>query len=85
VIAGAWLGAIGRRGEDLIAAGLLMFAGHVDQEELDKWVRVGWERRRGASVPYPDSEETSSILSMAGDWWGSVTRRGRPATVDQSC
>jgi hypothetical protein len=57
VIAGAWLGAIGRRGEDLIAAGLLMLAGHVDQQELDRWVRVGWERRRGASVPYPHSEE----------------------------
>jgi hypothetical protein len=57
VMAGAWLGAIGRRGEDLIAAGLLMLAGPVDQQELDEWVRVGWERRRGAAVPYPDSEE----------------------------
>jgi hypothetical protein len=57
VIAGAWLGAIGRRGEDLIAAGLLMLAGHVDQQELAEWVRVGWARRRGSSVPYPDSEE----------------------------
>ena len=38
------LGAIGRRGEDLIAAGLLMLAGHVDQQELDRWGRAGWER-----------------------------------------
>jgi len=57
VIAGAWLGAIGRGGEDLIAAGLLMLAGPVDQQKLDEWIRVGWERRRGSSVPYPDSEE----------------------------
>jgi hypothetical protein len=57
VIAGAWLGGIGRRGEDLIAAGLLMLAGPVDQQELDEWIRTGWERRRGASVPYPDDEE----------------------------
>jgi hypothetical protein len=40
-----------RRGEELIAAGLLMLAGPVDLDELDKWVRVGWERR-----PYPDGE-----------------------------
>jgi hypothetical protein len=33
-----------------------MLAGHVDLDELDKWVRVGWERRRGASNPYPDGE-----------------------------
>ena len=45
VVAGAWFGGIGRRGEDLIAAGLLMLAGAVDLDELDKWLRVGWERR----------------------------------------
>jgi hypothetical protein len=44
-------------GEELIAAGLLMLAGAVDLDELDRWVRIGWERRRGASVPYPDSED----------------------------
>ena len=43
-------------GEELIAAGLLMLAGHVDLDELGYWVRVGWERRRGASNPYPDGE-----------------------------
>jgi hypothetical protein len=32
----------------LIAAGLLMLAGHVDLDELDRWVRVGWERQGGA-------------------------------------
>jgi hypothetical protein len=56
VIAGWWFADASRRGEDLIAAGLLMLAGHVDLDELDKWVRVGWERRRGASNPYPDGE-----------------------------
>jgi hypothetical protein len=46
-----------QRGEELIAAGLLMLAGHTDLDELDSWLRVGWERRRGASVPYPDSHD----------------------------
>jgi hypothetical protein len=31
---------------------LLLLAGHTDLDELDKWMRVGWERRRGASVEY---------------------------------
>jgi hypothetical protein len=56
IIAGSWFAGIGKRGEDLIAAGLLMLAGHTDLGELDKWVRIGWERRRGASDPYPDGE-----------------------------
>jgi hypothetical protein len=51
-IAGSWLAGPARRGEDLIAAGLLMLAGHVDLDELDNWVRIGWERRRGADIPY---------------------------------
>jgi hypothetical protein len=33
-----------------------MLAGHVDLEELDKWVRVGWEHRRGSTVPYGFSD-----------------------------
>jgi hypothetical protein len=41
-----------RRGEELIAAGLLMLAGPIDLDELDQWMRVGWERRRGTDVPY---------------------------------
>ena len=51
-IAGSWFAGTARRGEDLIAAGLLMLAGPVDLDELDKWVRIGWERRRGADIPY---------------------------------
>ena len=57
VIAGSWFASAARRGEDLIAAGLLMLAGHVDLDELDNWLRIGWERRRGANVPYPESED----------------------------
>ena len=56
-IAGSWFAGIGKRGEDLVAAGLLMLAGYTDLAELDNRVRVGWERRRGASEPYPDSED----------------------------
>jgi hypothetical protein len=51
-IAGWWFAGAARRGEELIAAGLLMLAGHVDLEELDRWVKIGWERRLGATVPY---------------------------------
>jgi hypothetical protein len=52
VIAGSWFSSTARRGEELIAAGLLMLAGPVDLDELDRWVRVGWERRRGVTVLY---------------------------------
>jgi len=51
-IAGSLFSSAARRGEDLIAAGLLMLAGPVDLDELDRWMRIGWERRRGADVPY---------------------------------
>jgi hypothetical protein len=56
ILAGSWFSSAARRGEDLIAAGLLMLAGPVDLDELDRWMRIGWERRRGATVPYPDGE-----------------------------
>jgi hypothetical protein len=36
----------------VIAAGLLMLAGPVDLDELDKWIRVGWERRIGATSEF---------------------------------
>jgi hypothetical protein len=55
-IAGSWFSSITRRGEDLIAAGLLILAGPVDLDELDRWMRVGWERRRGATVPFGPSD-----------------------------
>jgi hypothetical protein len=41
-----------RRGEELIAARLLMLGGHIDLDELDRWIKIGWERRRGSTVPY---------------------------------
>jgi hypothetical protein len=52
VIAGSWFSSPVRRGEDLVAAGLLLLAGRVDLDELDRWMRVGWARRRGADIPY---------------------------------
>src|SRR5688572_4819558 len=52
ILAGAWFSSPVRRGEELIAAGLLMLPGPVDLDELDQWMRVGWERRRGTDVPY---------------------------------
>jgi hypothetical protein len=51
-----------RRGEDLIAAGLLMLAGHVDLDELDHWVRVGWERTHGASVATPGQRGSRNVV-----------------------
>jgi hypothetical protein len=51
-LAGGWFASGVRRGEELIAAGLLMLAGPIDLDELDQWMRVGWERRRGTDVPY---------------------------------
>jgi hypothetical protein len=51
ILAGSWFSSAARRGEDLIAAGLLMLAGPVDLDELDKWMRTGWERRRCSVRP----------------------------------
>jgi hypothetical protein len=31
-----------------------MLPGHVDLDELDRSIRIGWERNRGGTVPYPD-------------------------------
>jgi hypothetical protein len=56
ILAGSWFSSGARRGEDLISAGLLMLAGPVDLDELDRSMRVGWERRRGALDPYPAGE-----------------------------
>ena len=56
-IAGAWFATRIWRGEELVAAGLLMFAGYVDLDELDRWVRIGWERRRGSTTGLSTSAE----------------------------
>src|SRR5215216_635612 len=55
IIAGWWFASPVRQGHELIAAGLLMLAGYVDLDELDRWVRVGWERRRGSTSSLPAS------------------------------
>jgi hypothetical protein len=34
-----------------------MLAGPVDLDELDKWLRVGWERRRGATSEFGFEED----------------------------
>jgi hypothetical protein len=57
VIAGSWFADSARRGEDLIAAGLLMLSGHVDLDDLDKWIRVGWERSRGATSEFGGDQD----------------------------
>jgi hypothetical protein len=55
-IAGWWFAGAARRGEELIAAALWMLAGPVDLDELDKCVRIGWERQRGVTVPFDLSD-----------------------------
>jgi hypothetical protein len=52
VMAGWWFASKERLGHELIAAGLLMLAGRTDLDELDRWMRVGWERRRGSTSEY---------------------------------
>jgi hypothetical protein len=51
----------GAAGHELIAAGLLMLAGPVDLDELDKWMRIGWERRRGATSEYGFRRELTMV------------------------
>jgi hypothetical protein len=29
-----------------------------DSKASDRWMRIGWERRRGADIPYPDDDES---------------------------
>ena len=52
VIVGGWFSSKVRRGEELIAAGLLMLAGPVDLDALEKVLRVCWERRRAATSDF---------------------------------
>jgi hypothetical protein len=87
-IAGSWFAGAARRGGELIAAGLLLLAGHVDLEELDRWVRVGWERRRGSTIPYgPTAASTGSgrpaaLRSAAGR---ARAPGRRPARTPAAC
>ena len=52
VIAGVWFAGNAKHGHELVAAGLLLLTGPVDLDELDQWLRIGWERRRGTDIPY---------------------------------
>jgi hypothetical protein len=38
-----------------------MLAGRVDLDELDRWVRIGWERNRGATEPYAQLANSSMV------------------------
>jgi hypothetical protein len=79
IVAGSWFATPVRRGEDLVAAGLLMLAGHVDLDQLDHWVRVGWERTRGASVPSRTARMTPNRAVRRPETRpGLMVRHGRP-------
>jgi hypothetical protein len=43
----------------------LLPAGHVDLDDLDRWVRVGWERRLGASKPRSVTRRSGSAFGGA--------------------
>jgi hypothetical protein len=79
IIAGWWFAGLGRRGEELIAAGLLMLAGPVDLDELDRWMRIGWERSRGADIPYGDKPANNTHSRRAFSQPFSVYHSGLSA------
>jgi hypothetical protein len=58
-IADSWFASAARRGEDLIAAGLLMLAAHVDIDELDRWVRIGLGTSAGSISAVPREQLTA--------------------------
>jgi hypothetical protein len=69
-IAGAWFATRVRKGHEMIAAGLLMLAGPVDLDELDRWKRTGWERRGTAESygPTVAPPKTHQKRSKATAW-----------------
>lgn len=53
VLAGLWFASPGRQlGQELIAAGLLVLDGVTDRDQLEKAVRVGYERGKGSLQGY---------------------------------
>jgi hypothetical protein len=64
-IAGGWFASGVRRGEELIAAGLLMLAGPVDLDELDQWMRVGNVAAEQMFRTGEDSQERNPGLALA--------------------
>jgi hypothetical protein len=57
---------LARRGEELVTACLLMLAGPVDLDELERWARIGWEHRRGVTVPYGGPIANPTSRARAG-------------------
>jgi hypothetical protein len=56
VIAASWFANPARRGEELIAASLLMLAARPTSTRRTDGC-LGWDRRPGAMVPQPDSDD----------------------------
>lgn len=44
-----------------------MLAGRVDHDDLAKWIRVGWERRRGGNVGVWIRAKLKPHLRLSGD------------------
>ncbi len=85
IIAGSWFAGAARRGEDLIAAGLLMIAGHVDLDEFDRW----GQDRLGAAAWRHGAVRPNWLATRSGadrPRWPSrsytATSPSRPATRD---
>jgi hypothetical protein len=56
ILAGLWFASPSRHlGHELVAAGLLVLAGVTDRDRLEKAVRLGYERGRGALQGYDPS------------------------------
>jgi hypothetical protein len=73
-----WFASKERLGHELIAAGLLMLAGPTDLDELDKWLRVGWERGRGQ---HRSSASTELTLRSHEKALAFHPRNGYPMTL----
>ena len=62
-----------RFGHELIAAGLLL-SGPTNRDQLEHWLRVGWERSRGSCSP--------TIPAMAGTDYSLSLSRQPTRTAD---
>jgi hypothetical protein len=65
-MAGWWFASKERLGHELIATGPLMLAAATDLDELDKWLRVGWERQRGSTSEFGfDRTDTCTLSALS--------------------
>ena len=56
ILAGKWWSRpTAHQGHELIAAGLLILVGVTDREEVQRWLRVGYERGKGSLEGYDPS------------------------------